>query len=437
MFANIAQGGQGGKGGNNPDYNAGDGGYGGEGRGAGLATDGGLFLLVNNTFNANLAFGGDGGNGGDGNSWDHDGTGGNGNSGEGGAIYANDGALKLINDTIDHNAAFSGIRGFGGFPNGQDGAMELSESGGIFVDIGGARVDLVNTIVAQNLTNSSIPDIFGIIQSGDHDLIGNGTGAIFVTSNDDQVGGINNRPVIDPMLSLRGNYGGPTQTMIPLAGSPVIDTGDDAALAFIAAAENTQNSTDQRGYARLFGVHIDVGATEYGVGPTSPQPGDPVNGAPGTPIGTGAIPPRIPHGNLHLPAEALEASFRSVSSIFRDFLEDFLPATRAHGKVMLDQPVPLSPQGTIFTTLPTFTWTVPPSATHYLLIVQDLTTGQEVFAGVVPTNSWTPPMPLTIGDKYDWFVQARDDFGDFSHDSVAADFRVERLRVGPPRAFHP
>ena len=118
-------------------------------------------------------------------------------------------------------------------------------------------------------------------------------------------------------------------------------------------------------------------------------------------------------------------------------MEDFLLATRAHGTITLDQPVPLSPQGTTFFTEPIFTWTAPPGATHYLLIVQDDTTGKEIFAGVVPTNSWTPPMPLTVGDKYDWFVQARDDFGDFSHDSSDAQFRVERLRVGPPRVFQP
>ena len=45
-----------------------------------------------------------------------------------------------------------------------------------------------------------------------------------------------------PMLAPLGNYGGPTQTMPPLPGSPAIDAGSDSATNLFA--------TDQRGHAR-------------------------------------------------------------------------------------------------------------------------------------------------------------------------------------------
>lgn len=54
----------------------------------------------------------------------------------------------------------------------------------------------------------------------------------------------------DPLLAPLGNYGGPTQTMLPLYGSPAID-----------AAANSTATTDQRELA-VIGTP-DLGATEY------------------------------------------------------------------------------------------------------------------------------------------------------------------------------
>ncbi len=56
-----------------------------------------------------------------------------------------------------------------------------------------------------------------------------------------------------PQLASLGNYGGPTQTMPPLPGSPAIDAGSDATNIF---------TTDQRGYPRIAGAHVDIGAVE-------------------------------------------------------------------------------------------------------------------------------------------------------------------------------
>ncbi len=58
--------------------------------------------------------------------------------------------------------------------------------------------------------------------------------------------GINN-----PLVAALGNYGGGTQTMPPLPGSPAIDAGGAVLFA-----------TDQRGSLRLFGSAVDIGAVE-------------------------------------------------------------------------------------------------------------------------------------------------------------------------------
>jgi len=52
-----------------------------------------------------------------------------------------------------------------------------------------------------------------------------------------------------------GNYGGPTQTMPPLPGSPAIDAGSDSITNLY--------TTDQRGQPRLSSVQVDIGAVEY------------------------------------------------------------------------------------------------------------------------------------------------------------------------------
>jgi N-acetylneuraminic acid mutarotase len=62
---------------------------------------------------------------------------------------------------------------------------------------------------------------------------------------------------VNAQLSPLGNYGGPTQTMPPLPGSPAVDAGSDAVTSFLA--------TDQRGSNRLSGVHVDIGAVELAV----------------------------------------------------------------------------------------------------------------------------------------------------------------------------
>jgi len=53
-----------------------------------------------------------------------------------------------------------------------------------------------------------------------------------------------------------GNYGGPTQTMLPAAASPAINAGSNALVP-------AGLLVDQRGMPRIFGTSVDIGADEY------------------------------------------------------------------------------------------------------------------------------------------------------------------------------
>lgn len=63
-----------------------------------------------------------------------------------------------------------------------------------------------------------------------------------------------------PQLAPFGNYGGPTPTMPPLPGSPAIDAGSDANV--------NGYPYDQRGFPRISGTHMDLGAVEMQVAST-------------------------------------------------------------------------------------------------------------------------------------------------------------------------
>jgi hypothetical protein len=64
--------------------------------------------------------------------------------------------------------------------------------------------------------------------------------------------GSGDRTNINPMLGPLQNNGGPTQTMALLIGSPAINAGDNTGAP----------DTDQRGFPRIVGGTIDIGAVE-------------------------------------------------------------------------------------------------------------------------------------------------------------------------------
>jgi hypothetical protein len=153
------------------------------------------------------------------------------------------------------------------------------------------NVTLVNTIVAGNTitnnTNAPAQDITpaGHIISGGHNLIGinngfqsldpNGNGF----TNPTDLWGTAANP-LNPKLGPLQNNGGPTQTMLPAAGSPVLGAGKLP----------LNPEADQRGVIRPPGGPIDIGAVQVSVAP-SPPPAPAPHPAPAPP--TLQVPPLL------------------------------------------------------------------------------------------------------------------------------------------------
>jgi len=172
--------------------------------GGGIDNDGGIFFggtmtVTNSTLSGNSS-----------------------DNGSGGGIYNAGVAVTVTNSTLSGNRAKSG--------------------GGIYYTFS-STVTVSNTIVAGNTATTSAPDLKGTITSGGYNLIGNTTGSTGIT---DGVNGDIVNPT--PLLGTLGNYGGPTQTIPLLAGSPAIGHGD-AAICTQASAGKV-NSLDQRGVTR-------------------------------------------------------------------------------------------------------------------------------------------------------------------------------------------
>jgi hypothetical protein len=208
---------------------------------------------------------------------------GNRSFGSGGGIE-NSGDLDVVNSTIAWNAAF----GNGGGVDSYDYAtLELDDStvsgnsastgGGVSIIAGGSASNfsvLRNTIVAGNfLASTSTPestpdDVVGLLDlsKSRSNLIGTGgSGGLANGVNSNLVG------IADPKLGGLGGYGGPTQTMPPLAGSPAIDAGDASLLPPDTLDINGNGNVteplplDEQGASRVSGGKLDIGACEYQV----------------------------------------------------------------------------------------------------------------------------------------------------------------------------
>jgi len=190
-------------------------------------------------------------------------SGNSGGSGYGGGVYAGGlgGAVTaLTNCTISGNYAYFG----GGFYDRHYGTAALvnctvsgnSGFNGSGAYCGGGSITLGNTIVAGNTGRSTRPDVStystGAFVSNGNNLIGVTGGTTGWVGSD--LTGTNFRP-LDAGLAPLGNYGGPTQTMALLPGSPAIDAGNNT---LVPAGVNT----DQRGLARIVNGTVDIGAFE-------------------------------------------------------------------------------------------------------------------------------------------------------------------------------
>jgi len=183
------------------------------------------------------------------------------------------GTLNVTHSTISGNSASggSGVNTGGGINN--SGTLTVtnstisgnSVSGGSASNLGGGianggTANARNTIIAGNSAPNG-PDVNGTVTSQGHNLVGKSDGSTGFTATGDQTGSV--ATPLDPKLALLAFNGGLTQTHALLFGSPAIDAGDDCVFdnscsPMLASAL----TTDQRGFARKVGAHVDIGAIE-------------------------------------------------------------------------------------------------------------------------------------------------------------------------------
>ena len=272
----------------------------------------GTNVVINSTFHANAATGGDGGTGSGAGNWGG-GAGGNGGTGSGGGCYSSVRA-GMTNCTFSSGGAAGGGGGAGGpspggnGPAGGNGATRganIANNGSVFVlqsCILANPLNLTsvstNTTITTNITtspvstntlpsggcspptctwsNSVVPPgcvppycttntiyytnvistqtnvVYTTNASAVANTYGTFTDAGYNLSSDNTptLSGTSHN-VTDPKLGSLADNGGPTRTMLLLAGSPAINAGGDTCLA-----------ADQRGFARPSGAHCDIGAVE-------------------------------------------------------------------------------------------------------------------------------------------------------------------------------
>ncbi len=261
-----------------PNGGNGGGGVGAIASGAGAGGFGGGGGGVSATgFGAGGGFGGGGGGapsgnnglGGFGGANGANGAGGGG-AGMGGGVFNNRGTVNVENGTFSGNAAVAGTggtntaRALGGgvfnyngtvvarsstfTGNAADDGRQVFALGQFSGPANVATTDLTNSILGQ--ADVLVADFVGQTSfSGTSTTAGSGN---LIRTAVGFLGGVVS--TADPLLAPLANNGGPTRTHLPRAGSPALD-----ALAASAAGTLT---TDQRGFARVSGGLLDIGAVE-------------------------------------------------------------------------------------------------------------------------------------------------------------------------------
>jgi len=190
--------------------------------GAGLFNNRGEVAINNSTFEGNHNAGGP--------------------AGFGGGIYNAGGTVIINNSTISGNSALYG----GGIANGISSTLTINNStvsrnraqvggGGDIETEPGGTVSLQNSIVAASLLGGNCS---GTMTSNGYNLSSDGTCSFNST------GDLNDTK---PKLGKLGNYGGPTQTIPLLPGSPAIDAGNPNGCT---DRQGHLLTTDQRGRPR-------------------------------------------------------------------------------------------------------------------------------------------------------------------------------------------
>lgn len=180
----------------------------------------------------------------------------------GGAIYATYSAPELRNTTISDNSATSGAAVWLALlePGASFSHVTLTRNTGnsaLVLPSYGDPVRFSNCVIAGNVTSNAAITGTAIDSLGHNFVETSGTGF---------VDGVNGDVVTsdDPLLGPLADNGGPTETCLPLAGSPLVDAADPVLF----------EALDQRGGSRPAGAGPDIGAVEVGAAPAERCLGD-------------------------------------------------------------------------------------------------------------------------------------------------------------------
>jgi len=222
----------------------GSGGGGGAGMGGAVFNHGGTLTITNSTLSGNVAAGGAAGSFADP------------GQGLGGAIFNLNGTLTVASSTLSENTADQGGRQIFSLGDATPGDGIGDDAPATGSDTT-ADVILNNSILGQADIDNDAPDFVAMTRNAG---TSNATGvANLIRSQTGFTSTIVS--IADPMVGALADNGGPTLTMMPLAGSPVLDAGNNAAAIGLI--------TDQRGpgFPRIQGAAIDLGAVERDVPP--------------------------------------------------------------------------------------------------------------------------------------------------------------------------
>jgi hypothetical protein len=190
---------------------------------------------------------------------------------QGGAIFINAGTATIYSSTLSSNITLCsvGATGAGIYNSGTLTMDNCTLANNIDTGDGynGGAINNSGTLGLNNCTLANNTIYRGAVADGNGSGIYN-TGTLNLTNSIvcgnmpapniyGSYTGVNNLVDVNALLAVLGNYGGPTETMLPLAGSPAIDAGLDSVINLY--------TTDQRGYPRLSGLHVDIGAVEVQV----------------------------------------------------------------------------------------------------------------------------------------------------------------------------
>lgn len=158
-----------------------------------------------------------------------------------GAIY-NEGILMLANNTLVENTGTQAVNSI--------------------QNVGQGTVRVINTIIGRDSAIGN--SLQGTFISGGSNIVTNASGSSGFANgvNGDQV---TNNDILDPMLGPLSDNGGPTDTFMPLEGSPAILHGDPCVrtsqCTTLPGVQVPNGRSDQRKFRRSpFNSNIDVGA---------------------------------------------------------------------------------------------------------------------------------------------------------------------------------